>query len=53
MGKYKIQDILDGRSYEGSFKLYKPNGKGKVVLENGQTRFGEWQDGKLFKWYDN
>lgn len=36
---------LDGRSYEGSFKHSKPNGKGKVILDNGRSRFGEWNEG--------
>lgn len=36
---------LDGKSYEGSFKQSKPNGKGKVNLDNGRTRFGEWNEG--------
>lgn len=52
-GKVYCLNILDGKSYEGSFKSSKPDGKGKLVLENGSTRFGEWSEGKLVKWYDN
>ncbi|CAD8069690.1 unnamed protein product [Paramecium primaurelia] len=40
------QLLLDGKTYEGGFKQSKANRKGK-------SRFGEWHEGQLIKWFDS
>lgn len=45
--------IIDKKMYEGNFRLGKPNGRGKIILSDGSSRYGEWENGKIKKWFDN
>lgn len=54
MGRYlNYVRILDKKMYEGNFRQGKPNGRGKIILNDGTCRYGEWENGKIKKWFDN
>ena len=46
-GKYKFEEKSDFNYYEGHWKNDKMSGQGTLVLKNGKTRKGEWEDGNL------
>ncbi|CAK70006.1 unnamed protein product (macronuclear) [Paramecium tetraurelia] len=51
---WNISNILDGKELRGQFQVIQAQWEREGYFQkNGQTRFGEWQEGKLMKWYDN
>lgn len=47
LGKFKWSD---GRVYDGGWKAGKQHGEGTFISQDGETKRGEWKDGKRIKW---
>ena len=51
-GMVYLAIYLDGKTYEGSWLNGFQEGKGKIILRDGNSRFGEWHEGKILRWYN-
>lgn len=42
----------DGRKYNGGWHDGKQHGVGEYLTSKGETKYGEWKEGKRIKWIE-